>query len=681
MNDYCLPIFSSPLPRSSTAAQAPHDGRFQRPQWWTLVKHVAFCAAAGPVIYFTVWGATKRQISIDLFRAAVNVITTLFGTLLGISLAAIAVRHFQAGAWATIAEAQGGEKSVTIGELDGFATGGLLMAPYSLLKRRFTKEREHGRYPWALNVFIFLLLIALSKGVSFLLERTIIITSYIAQQPNGPFYNVSVVGDVAPQDLTQAQLLLGAATNNQNPYLANWISAAFTGVVRAPSIQHSYQNNTVFFSEVLPQQLLPGAQGPGTFNQSEASFTSAVMSSAANVTVETANLGPGQLIRWPRWGIRVTCESLPNPALNLVPFSPSEMTYVYLPNSLITSLAAALQVTVSLGSPWNASQSLAGTDTLPAGLDPSTIFGAYTKPNDGSSHSGTLFMLDDGTAGDGWKLVDVHLARVDRTYAPNGSFLASAAVNGSQIGYDAVVCLEVVEPWILQAYNYTGSTPYTTDYILPGASIGTVNETLHPEVASSLNSTTSWATYTSANYIARKNMLGPPAVLNYAPTPILVDFTGGSGSAGYTSLSPSQMESVIGAWDSSQALPYLVGSGYIAAQASNDRIIAAGAVHKLFLSLILAFLLLLGIVADVCIPMLPHGMPLRDFSVLSSITIARSALRKLDDEADERDFDAKRSPDSRDSGLNGVGPEFNMHLEKLKGHVGDVPTVAQAPAP
>ncbi|KDQ11824.1 hypothetical protein BOTBODRAFT_447914 [Botryobasidium botryosum FD-172 SS1] len=676
MGDYqCLPIFnSSPLSHPRTEPQAPHEGIFQRPQWLTLAKHVASCAAAGPVIYFTVWGATKRQISIDLFRAVVNVITTLFGTLLGITLAAIAVRHFQAGAWATIAEAQRGGNSVTIGELDEFATGGLLMAPWSLFKRRLAKDRVPSRYPWTLNIFIFLLLIALSKGVSFLLERTITITSYMAQQPNGPFYNVSVIGDIAPQDLTQAQQLYEAATNNQNLYLANWIASAYTGVVRTPSIQHSYQGDTVFFSEVLPQQLLPNAQGPGTFSQSEASFTSAAMSSAGNVTVETANLGPGQLIRWPRWGIRLKCESLPNPALNLVPLSPSGVTYVYLPNSFITSLATSLRVTVSLGSPWNASQSLFGSDTLPAGLDPSTIFDAYAEPNDGSSHSGTLFPLDDGTAGDGWKLVDVHLARVDRAYASNGSFPASAAVNGSQIGYDVVVCLEVVEPWILQAYNYTGSAPYTTDYITPGASIGAVNETLHPEVTSTLNSTASSAAYNAANYIARKNMLGPPAVQRYAPTPILVDFTGGSGPTGYTSLSPSQMESVIGAWDSSQALPYLVGRGLIAAQASNDRIIAAGAVHKVFLSLILACLLLLGVIADACIPMLPHGMPLRDFSVLSSITIARSALRKLDGEADNRDLDAKRSPDNRESGLNGDGPEFNMHLEKLKGYVEDVPT-------
>jgi len=133
------------------------------------------------------------------------------------------------------------------------------------------------------------------------------------------------------------------------------------------------------------------------------------------------------------------------------------------------------------------------------------------------------------------------------------------------------------------------------------------------------------------------------------------------------------MEAVIGAWDSSQALPYLVGSGYIAAQASNDRIIASGQVHKLFLGLVLGFLLLLGIIADILIPTLPEGMPLRDFSVLSSITIARSALLELD--ARSQGLDTTRHSEG-DPPLNPVGPEFNMHLEKLKVRIGGVPTRA-----
>jgi len=380
------------------------------------------------------------------------------------------------------------------------------------------------------------------------------------------------------------------------------------------------------------------------------------------------------LIRWPRWGIRLACQSLPNPALNLVPLSPSGTTYVFLPTSFINSLATSLQVTVppSLDPPFNSSQTLQGGDSLPVGLDPSTIYAAYAKQNDGSSHSGTSFFPGDGTNGQGWKLLDLHLARINTIYAPNGTFLASVPVNGSQIGYDVAVCLEVVEPWILEAYNSTGGAPYTTDFISPGNSAGVLNETFHPGVASSLNSSASWATYIAANYIARRDMLGQSTGLPYAPTPILVDFTGGSGANGYTSLSPSHVESVIGTWDSSEALPYLVGSGYIVAQASEDRLIATGDVHKLFFGLVLGGLLLLGVIADILIPTLPQGMPLRDFSVLSSISVARTALLKLDAKDPAPGWEAKHQSDG-DPPLSPVGREFSMHLDELKGHIGGVP--------
>ncbi|KDQ13848.1 hypothetical protein BOTBODRAFT_362433 [Botryobasidium botryosum FD-172 SS1] len=225
MNDrYLPPSNSSPLLHPPTEFRSTQGGMFQPPQWSILARHVASCAVAGPGIYITVWSVTKYEVSIDMFRAVVNVITTLFGTLLGITLTAIAVRHLQAGAWATIAEAQGGDNSVTVNELDGFATGGLLVAPWSLLKRRFTKDRMHSRYPWTLNIFIFLLLITLSKGVFFLLERTITITSYTAQQPNRTFYNTSVVGDLSPQDVSQALQLFDYGPDDVCYCLTSYIS-------------------------------------------------------------------------------------------------------------------------------------------------------------------------------------------------------------------------------------------------------------------------------------------------------------------------------------------------------------------------------------------------------------------------------------------------------------------------
>jgi len=654
---------------------APKHKRFQPPQTLTLAKHVAYCIVAGPVIYYTIWGATKMEVSITRFRALTNAITTIFGTLLGITLGTIGGRHFQASTWATVVEAQGGKDGVTVDELEDFATGGLVMAPWNLLRRRATKDRRKSRYPWTLNILIYLSLIGLSKAVGYLLERTFQINAYMAQQPNGKFQNISVLGDLSSQDLAWTQLFASASAS-QNLYQMNYIASLFAGTTRTNSLQRLYNNNTVFFSEVLPGQLLPNAQGPGTFSQTEANLTSTTLDDTTNGLQAVADTAPGQLVRWPRWGIRVTCQSLPDPALYLVPLAPSGSTYVFLPNSLINSLATSLQVVVppSNNIPWNSSQSLKVGDSLPAGLDPSTIYNAFVKQNDGSSHSGTFFWLDDGTNGHGWKVADIHLARIDTTYTPNGSFAATASVNGSQIGYDVAVCLEVVEPWILQAYNISGGAPHTTHFFGSGNTIGAVNETPHPGVANVLNSSATSAAYQAAAYFSRRDMLGESTGFVYAPSPILVDFTGNAGTGGpgaYTKLSPSHIESVVGGWDSSQALPYLVGTGYIAAQACNDRMIATGSVDKLLLGLVLGLLLLLGVIADICIPALPQGMPLRDFSVLSSISIARSALLKLDAKDQSPNWEAKKPEEG--SPLSPVGPEFNMHLDELKGHIGSVP--------
>jgi len=231
-------------------------------------------------------------------------------------------------------------------------------------------------------------------------------------------------------------------------------------------------------------------------------------------------------------------------------------------------------------------------------------------------------------------LVDVHLARINTAFPTNGSFPVTASVNGSQIGYDAAVCLEVVEPWILQAYNITGGSPYTTEFFGRGdnVDVGAVNQALYADPSSVLDSSNISSAYQAASYFARRDMTGESTGFLYAPTPILVDFTGNSGTAGpgaYTKLSPSSMETVIGGWDSSQALPYLIGTGYITAQARQDRIIGIGKVNILYLGLVLGLTLLVALIADVCIPRLPNGVPLRDFR---AIPIAHAMVHKPDPE-------------------------------------------------
>ncbi|KDQ11371.1 hypothetical protein BOTBODRAFT_189910 [Botryobasidium botryosum FD-172 SS1] len=659
--------------KSVKAKQRP----FQLPQLVVLAKHAVYCILAGPVLYYTVHGANALNADINQFRLLTNVVTTILSILLSSTLMDIAARHFHASTWATILEAQEG-RSVTINELDGLTTGGSVTAPLNLLIKRSKNARKQSQYPWTLNILVYLILIGCAKGLAFFLERTFTIDAYLTQQPNGVPQNVSVLGDLSEKDMDWVRI-------DENGVYGFYTASAYTSRAQMNTLQYVYNNYSIFLAEVLPGQLLPGAQGAANFTQ--LNVPTVINAFSAPTKAAVTNTPMGRLVRWPRWGIRVKCQLLPNPTLHLVPLSSSNLTYVYLPNSLVLSLAADLQVSVNLTGP--SLTFLQGNDTLPAGLDPSTIYDTYVTSQNGQVHTGDHYYLDDGSCEDpnvsncgrGWKILDVHLVRINKASAPNGKFPVAATINNAQIGVDAAVCLEVVEPWIVDAYNITGRPPYTMQVFGPGNNISLVDKTLHSGVASALNSSNISDAYTVAMSAARRDMMKELSEYPFYPSPTLVEFTGNSvtdGPNGYTRLSPSSMETVIGGWDSSRALPYLIGTRYITAETRDDRIIGSGTVNKLYLGLVLGLTLLVGIIADVSIPRLPGGIPLRDFGALSAITVARPALRSLDIALGQAPrSESERLVSSDDPPPSpGVGPEFYMDLDDLKEKIGDAPAYA-----
>jgi hypothetical protein len=71
--------------------------------------------------------------------------------------------------------------------------------------------------------------------------------------------------------------------------------------------------------------------------------------------------------------------------------------------------------------------------------------------------------------------VEQVLIRLNTTYTPNGTFgiLSDMAVpdvygNLTRIGYDAAVCLQLFEPWIVETYNATTGTPVARRILGPG---------------------------------------------------------------------------------------------------------------------------------------------------------------------------------------------------------------------
>ena len=72
--------------------------------------------------------------------------------------------------------------------------------------------------------------------------------------------------------------------------------------------------------------------------------------------------------------------------------------------------------------------------------------------------------------------------RLNTTYTPNGTFatlgkaLPDATGKQTQIGYDAAICVETYQPWIVETYNSTDLLPLTTRIVSPGATIQDADE-------------------------------------------------------------------------------------------------------------------------------------------------------------------------------------------------------------
>ena len=86
-----------------------------------------------------------------------------------------------------------------------------------------------------------------------------------------------------------------------------------------------------------------------------------------------------------------------------------------------------------------------------------------------------------GQDGNGFMTVENILVRLNTSFAPNGTFgievISVPDVNGTAtfIGYDAAVCLELYEPWVLEVYNSSVVFPNSMRIVDKGAKILDMN--------------------------------------------------------------------------------------------------------------------------------------------------------------------------------------------------------------
>jgi len=110
--------------------------------------------------------------------------------------------------------------------------------------------------------------------------------------------------------------------------------------------------------------------------------------------------------------------------------------------------------------------SMFSADPAPAGFE-----------DDGLPHSFESLLDTGDDKKNGWIGMEVVLVRLNNSYAHSANFpvwsadpIVDASKFSSRIGYDAAVCVEMYEPWIVEIYNSSLGIPTTMSVVSKSAS-------------------------------------------------------------------------------------------------------------------------------------------------------------------------------------------------------------------
>jgi hypothetical protein len=168
---------------------------------------------------------------------------------------------------------------------------------------------------------------------------------------------------------------------------------------------------------------------------------------------------------------------LPDPEVNLMPLSSQNFTYVFIPRDFLRGLFGVYGMDVP---PSFLEDNLDASDPIPSGVDPSTISYAVRMSDTGvaiGSHA-VMYAEPDTSDYPGYTAVETVVIRLNTSFTPNGRFPVFSNrtmpdVNGTEtrIGYDAAVCLQKYEPWIVETYNTSIVSPTTLRIVDKGYGI------------------------------------------------------------------------------------------------------------------------------------------------------------------------------------------------------------------
>ncbi|KAG9122747.1 hypothetical protein FRC07_000744, partial [Ceratobasidium sp. 392] len=377
--------------------------------------------------------------------------------------------------------------------------------------------------------------------------------------------------------------------------------------------------DVIWFAETYPNQLTPSGLGFGTFDEQH---TVASLNAGSPVTESR-----GEIVRWPRWGLRVGCTTLEDLDRYIVPVSSaSSMTYLFVPKTTMHSMFDSMDIPYPAIPPTNFTALLAEKDKPPKHISEAdtAIIGKWWQ--NGVAHSFMSIPASNGSDGKGWLQIEIVLVRLNQAYASNSTFSVHAPADKdslSPIGYDVAICVEEFKPYMLDSYNNTAGSPTTLGLLHQGLDFdGFVNtpqmNSMYDGVQQGINSTGKFEAFASAHDNSRNVMIKDNGRdFWYVPNPTLVSFTNGSGPLGYTKLDAARVANALAKSDSQHLLPYLAGSQPIAARNYPDKTVAYTKTSGVSLAMLLLFMLLLGYMVAIFVPRLPLGLPRRDFGVFS----------------------------------------------------------------
>ncbi|KAF8883443.1 hypothetical protein BD779DRAFT_1802002 [Infundibulicybe gibba] len=604
-------------PPSTLAKKHPFARTFEPPNWRLLITHTVLCLLAYPVLLVFIIIAGGKTLFWTRFLVSAG--CGLVGFFLGFNLLQLGKGFLEASTWATVIHQSRvpNHPGVRLRDLaarsddptSAWSAVRLLWDRSVYLGTSRKSRKSYDTRPWSIYIFFFLFLVVAAASLPFLFGRLVTITTTVAHQSQY-YHEVAVMGDLSADDIAKAVSLAPAFED----YSLTWTLSPFRPMADYLQLSHSdgiwrmasgSGFGTFETATKLPEKEIKGGE-----------------KTKATVNDPSKPVDPGNVLRYPRWGIRIHCTKLPDPSINIVPRSDNNFTYTFTPRATLRSLfdSFKLPFPAKLEVPVNGSKvlqrmirSLLAWMLLPR-LSVVTAF--Y---DNGVGHSFQSTPLSMGEDGNGWVTLESVLVRLNMTYTPDGKFgklsnMTVPDVKGqpTHIGYDSAICLELYEPWIWRRNEITDqNTPRQIER-------NTGLRLTDPNIKRRLNSTNLSRAYVTAHTNSVNQMLkdnGRDAF--YVPSPTVISFTTGQGPNGYTELSPEAFAQARAQADASNVLPYFAGTGPVVARSYPDRVMSSAAIQPIEMAIALGAIFILGWVAGMFVPKLPLGVPRRGFELYS----------------------------------------------------------------